>query len=71
MRVMPRDLTVRYVRSMGASVHVSLVLKDVTAVDANQASTISRSADVHVSILSKLTAGQRLLNYRSWLIKMR
>ena len=50
----------RYVRSMGASVHVSLVLKDATAVDANQASTISRTVDVHVSIL---TAGQRLLDY--------
>jgi len=68
---MPRDLTVRYVRSMGASVRVSLVLKDVTAEDANQASTISRSADVHVSVLRKLSAGQRLLNYRSWLIKKR
>lgn len=60
MSVIPWDLTVRYVRSMGASVHVSLVLKDATAVDANQASTISRTVDVHVSIL---TAGQRLLDY--------
>ena len=47
---MPRDPIVQYVRSMGASVHVSLVLKDATAVGANQASTISRIEDVHVSI---------------------
>lgn len=60
---MPWDLTVRYVRSMGASVHVSLVLKDATAVDANRVFTISRTVDVHVSVLSKLTAGKRLLHY--------
>lgn len=55
MSVMPRDPTVQYVRSMGASVHVSLVLKDATAVDANQASTISRTADVHVVVVMDQT----------------
>ena len=56
---MPWDLTVRYVRSMGASVRVNPVLKDATAVDANQASTTSRTVGVHVS----MTRGQRLLDY--------
>lgn len=62
---MPRDPTVQYVRNMGASVHVSLVLKDATAVDANQASTISRTADAHVSIFRSEFA-----RLQSWLIKM-
>ena len=64
MSVLPWDLTVQYVRSMGGSVHVSLVLKDATAVGANQASTILRSADVHVSTFRSAFA-----RVQSWLIK--
>ena len=61
---MSRDPIAPYVRSMGASVHVSLVLKDATVVDANQASTISRIADVHVSIFRS-----EFVRLQSWLIK--
>lgn len=61
---MPRDPIVQFVRSMGASARVSLVLKDATAADASQASIISRIADVHVSIFKSEFA-----RLQSWLIK--
>lgn len=61
---MPRDPIVQYARSMEASARVSLVLKDATAADANQASIISRIADVHVSIFRSEFA-----RLQSWLIK--
>ena len=58
------DPMVQYARSMEASARVNLVLKDATAADANQASIISRIADVHVSIFRSEFA-----RLQSWLIK--
>ena len=54
MTVILWDPMIQYVRSMGASVHVSPEWRDGTAVGVSQASTISRTLDVHVSIFLQM-----------------